>query len=248
MLACSKFCDPFSFFIRFQIAMFFSSYTLTYLPCRFTYTLDPVNNDYAIARHDFENPIYQTEDESEEDCEVPRELARLLEQKEKAIQPHEEPIEVINLGSNEEKKGVKIGADLEHSVKQRLIQMLQDYVEIFAWSYEDMPGLDTDNMVHRLPIKEGSTPVKQKLRRSRPDMSKKIKDEVEKQFNAGFLKVVSYLPWIANIVPIPKKDGNVRMCVDYRDLNRASPKMISPYITSMYWLTILHNARYFPLW
>src|SRR3954471_18354046 len=179
MLACSKFCDPF-FFIHFQIAMFFSSYTLTYLPCRFTYTLDLVNNDSAIVRHDFENPIYQTEDESEEDCEVPRELVRLLKQEDKAIQPHEEPIEVINLGSNEEKKEVRIGADLEHNVKQRLIQMLQDYVEIFAWSYEDMPGLDTDIMVHRLPIKEGSTPVKQKLQRSRPDMSKKIKVEVEK--------------------------------------------------------------------
>src|SRR3954462_5075051 len=200
------------------------SYTHPHNKWRFTFTLDPVDNNSAIASHDFENPIYQTEDESEEDCEVPRELAKLLEQEEKAIQPHEEPIEVINLGSDEEKKEVKIGANLENSVKQRLIQLLQDYVEIFAWSYEDMPGLDTDIVVHRLPIKEGSTPVMQKLRRSGPDMSKKIKDEVEKQFNAGFLKVVSYPPWIANIVPVPKKYGKVRMCVDYRDLNRASPK------------------------
>src|SRR4051812_11212561 len=123
---------------HFQIAMFFSSYTLTYLPCRFTYTLDPVNNDSAIARHDFETPIYQTEDESEEDCEVPREIARLLEQEEKAIQPHEEAIEVINLGSDEEKKEVRIGADLENTVKQRLIQLLHDYAEIFACSYQDM--------------------------------------------------------------------------------------------------------------
>ena len=111
---------------------------------------------------------------------MPGELARLLQQEERTIQPHEEPIEVVNLGTEEDKKEVKIGSNLEDSVKKRLIQMLHDYVEIFAWSYEDMPGLDTDIVVHRLPMKEGCPPVKQKLRRTRPDMSKKIKDEVEK--------------------------------------------------------------------
>ena len=72
------------------------------------------------------------------------ELARLLLQEERAIQPHEEPVETINLGTETDRKEVNIGANLELSVKQRLIHMLQDYMEIFAWSYEDMPGLDAD--------------------------------------------------------------------------------------------------------
>ena len=52
----------------------------------------------------------------------------------------------------------------------------------------------------------------------------KIKEEVKKQLDAGFLEVAKYPQWVANIVPMPKKDGKVRMCVDYRYLNRASPK------------------------
>ena len=58
----------------------------------------------------------------------------------------------MNLGTEEDIKEVKIGANLEPSVKKPL--MLHDYVEIFAWSYEDIPGLDTDIVVHRLPTKE----------------------------------------------------------------------------------------------
>ena len=49
-----------------------------------------------------------------------------------------------------------------------------------------------------------------------------------KQFNVGFLVVTSYPQWVANVVLVPKKDSNVRMCMDYRDLNRANPKDDSP--------------------
>ena len=51
-----------------------------------------------------------------------------------------------------------------------------------------------------------------------------MKEEVMKQFQAGFLAVSTYPEWLANIVPVPKKDGKVRMCIDFRNLNKASPK------------------------
>ena len=129
---------------------------------------------------------------------------------------------MINLGNEDEKKEVKIGATFEQ--KKELVSLLLDYKDIFAWSYQDMPGLDTNIVEHKLPLKPECVPIKQKLRRMKPEISLKIREKVKKQLDAGFLAVAKYPEWVANVVPVPKKDGKVRMCVDYRDLNRASPK------------------------
>ena len=110
------------------------------------------------------------------------------------MKPHQEETELINI------------------ICQGLVTFLEEYQDIFAWSYQDMPGLDLDIVQHKLPLNPGSSPVKQKLRRMRPKMSLKIKEEVRKQFDAGFLAVARYPEWVANIVPVPKKDGKVRMC------------------------------------
>ena len=53
-----------------------------------TPTTDYIGNDSVIAHYDFVNPIYQAEERSNEDCDLPEELARLLEQEEKVIQPN----------------------------------------------------------------------------------------------------------------------------------------------------------------
>ena len=51
-----------------------------------------------------------------------------------------------------------------------------------------------------------------------------MKEEIQKQLNVGFISMVEYPEWLANVVPIPKKDGKVRVCVDFKDLNKASHK------------------------
>ena len=72
-------------------------------------------------------------------------------------------MDTINLGTEEDKTEVKVGANLEPSVKERLIQLLHEYVEAFSWSCEDMPRLDADIVVHRLPTKEDYPPVKKRF-------------------------------------------------------------------------------------
>ena len=58
----------------------------------------------------------------------------------------------------------------------------------------------------------------------KPKWTLNIQEEVEKQYNAGFLRVVNYLEWLVNVVPTPKKDRKVRMCVEFWDFNKANPK------------------------
>jgi hypothetical protein len=146
--------------------------------CRCDHSPDLIDNNPVTPSYDFDNPIYHAEEEGEEDCELPEELARLLKQEEKVIQPHEEQVEVVNLGTEEVRKEVKVGAALEASVKSRMVALLKEYVDIFAWSYQDMSGLDTDIVVHKLPLRADCPPVKQKLRKTRPEMAMKIKEEV----------------------------------------------------------------------
>lgn len=87
-----------------------------------------------------------------------------------------------------------------------------------------MPGLRTNIVSHRLPIDLSCPLVKQKPRKMKPDLSLKVKEEVSKQFDANVIWVTKYPTWLANIVPLPKKDEKIIVCVDYRDLNKASTK------------------------
>ncbi|PKI40011.1 hypothetical protein CRG98_039581, partial [Punica granatum] len=51
-----------------------------------------------------------------------------------------------------------------------------------------------------------------------------IKEEIVKQIDVGFLEVCDYSEWVTNIVPVEKKNEKVSVCINNRELNKASPK------------------------
>lgn len=114
------------------------------------------------------------------------------------------PLEV-NLGIESEPEVVFVIAKLKRSLKNQIITLLNEFNDVFAWSYEDIPGFNTNIVVHHLPLEHECG-----LKRMEPEWNIKIK-EVVKQLDSGFLEVTYYPEWLANIVSVPKKDRKVKM-------------------------------------
>nr|XP_027120512.1 uncharacterized protein LOC113737482 [Coffea arabica] len=128
---------------------------------------------------------FQNKSDSEE---VFHSFSKDLEQYEEKSKPNLEETEVVNIGTETEVKEIQISIHLNKKQKEEMIEFLSMFQDVFAWLYDDMTGISTDVVVHRLPTNPAFPPVKQKP------------------------------------LPVLKKNGEVRVCVDYRDLNKASPK------------------------
>ena len=91
--------------------------------------------------------------EEEEDATgLSPKMERMVSQEDWALKPQQEETEVVDLGAGDERKEVKVGTGMTASIHNKLVTLLRDYQDIFAWSYRDMPGLDSDIVQHRLPL------------------------------------------------------------------------------------------------
>jgi hypothetical protein len=133
-------------------------------------------------------------------------------------------LEEVDIGNGDKPRPTFISANLESDFRKELIKLLKDYKDFFAWDYSEMPGLDRSIVEHRLPIKSGFKPYKQPPRKIYKDeVLADVKKDVERLLDANFIRPCRYVEWISNIVHVYKKNGKMRVCIDFRDLNRATP-------------------------
>ena len=97
--------------------------------------------------------------------------------------------------------------------RQDLAGFLRMNQEVFAWSHEDMPGIDPSIIVHRLNVNPTSSPIQQKKRVFAQDRDKAVAEEVRKLLEAGFIREVYYPDWLANVVMVKKNNEKWRMSV-----------------------------------
>jgi hypothetical protein len=131
----------------------------------------------------------------------------------------------VDIGDGAVRRPTYVNRNLTSEQKERLCMLLKGFVGCFAWEYTEMSGLDRSLVEHRLLIKQGFQPYKQSVRNYSPKIIGQVKEEVDQLLKARFIQPCRYAGWVSNIVPMDKKGtGKIQICVDFRNLNRATPK------------------------
>jgi hypothetical protein len=130
---------------------------------------------------------------------------------------------------------VLLGSQLSEEQEKTLIRFLFNNKDVFAWSANDLCGVNRDVIEHSLNIDPSFTPRKQRLRKMSDDKAEDARNEVKRLLSAGVIREVKYLEWLANTVMVKKANGKWRMCIDFTDLNKACPKdeFLLPRIDSL---------------
>jgi hypothetical protein len=134
----------------------------------------------------------------------------------------------INLGSKKNLQQAKINLDLEQVIDNQLIELLKEFKDIFAWTYKDLKGIRLDVPQHQIEL-DTSIPLAHQARyQLNPNYATNIKQDIDKLFATCFIKPVEEASWLSPIVVVPKKNGKLRICVNFKKLNVATEK--DPYL------------------
>jgi len=158
------------------------------------------------------------------------------------FQPLQTPIQIYQVSSEGNMGNITQTQHIDISVKPGIVEhihigvtctpeeirlytnLFREFRDVFAWSYDEMPGIDPSIVEHEIPTYPSAKPVRQRLRPMHPRKVAAIKAEVENLLKASFIYPIPLTDWVSNIVPVNKKQGTICVFVDYRDINRACPK------------------------
>ncbi|GJW76562.1 putative reverse transcriptase domain-containing protein, partial [Tanacetum coccineum] len=122
------------------------------------------------------------------------------------------------------------------------ISIVRDFVEVFP---EDLSGLPPQRQVEfRIDLVPGATPVAKSPYRLAPSEMQELSAQLQELQDKGFIRP-SHSPWGAPVLFVKKKDGALRMCIDYRELNKLTIKNRYPLPRIDDLFDQLQGARYF---
>jgi hypothetical protein len=134
-----------------------------------------------------------------------------------------------NIGTEEDPKFFKLSSSLSREKRAEYTELLKEFADVFSWTYEDLRTYDTSIIEHKIPLKEEAKPFRKRLRQINPMLLPIMEREVKKLLDTQIIVPLRYSEWVANLVPVRKKNREIRLCVDFRNLNRSSRKDNYPF-------------------
>jgi ribonuclease HI len=119
---------------------------------------------------------------------------------------------------------VLLGSQLSEEQEKTLLRFLFNNKDVFAWSANDLCGVNRDVIEHSLNVDPSFRLRKQRLRKMSEDKAEGARNEVKRLLSAGVIREVKYPEWLANTVMVKKANGKWKMCIDFTDLNKACLK------------------------
>jgi hypothetical protein len=119
---------------------------------------------------------------------------------------------------------IKIGKGTSEKERKELINLVQEYRDVFAFTYDELKAYREDVIQHTIPLKEDTKPFRQKLRKINPKLAPLVQKELQKMLAAGIIAPTRHSSWCSNLVVVRKKNGGIRLCIDFRNLNLACIK------------------------
>ncbi|XP_022894074.1 uncharacterized protein LOC111408560 [Olea europaea var. sylvestris] len=139
-------------------------------------------------------------------------------------------LESFSVDPRDPSKVLKVGKCLANILKEKIKDFLSKNLDVFAWKYEDMVGIDPKVSCHHLKIDPKVAPHRQKRRALNPERYEALKEEVQKLIQNGFIRKATYPRWVSNPILVRKNNGKWRVCIDFTNLNRACPKDSFPLL------------------
>uniref|UniRef100_A0A2N9FFG8 Integrase catalytic domain-containing protein n=1 Tax=Fagus sylvatica TaxID=28930 RepID=A0A2N9FFG8_FAGSY len=207
-------------------------------------TITFTDEDMEVQYLDQRRPLYLSAEDIKDDLEV--DLRELLERKKKRKECEVEPgsppqcvrVQLPN-GRTENSEEVVVDQAESTAETRNSEEVVVDQTKSMAVKeekstiaepkmtakeeledYDEMPGIDPGLVAHSLNVEPGTRPVVQPMRTFHTEVEAQITQEVKKLLTAGFIKPIQHPRWL----PVKNKNGQIRYCVDFRNLNKACPK------------------------
>jgi len=141
-----------------------------------------------------------------------------------AQKKHQSAVCKHDIGSPSQPRYVNLSIHLSADQSAEYCNLMRQFADVFAWEYSDLKTYDKNIIQHKIPLEKDTIPFKQKLRPINPMLLPLIEKEIKKLLAAKIIVPLRYSKWVANLVVVRKKSGEIRLCVDFRNLNKCSKK------------------------